>query len=174
MACKIVRRGGDQLADLPGQRHGDHVLRHGLLKADPRVIAFRDDVDHSRFADGLYAHLRVADHKVDQQLVQKQGADMVRHVQTQRAGGLPGVAVDLLAGETDLLQGRADTRHVALSGVGERHAAGGAVKEAGIKAALQPGDGVAYRRGGHAQLLRRGAKAAAPHDRHHHFQLCQT
>ena len=174
MTGEIVRRGGDELADLTGQRHGDHVLRDGLFEADPRVIAFGDDVDHPRFAHRFHEHFRVADHEVDQQLVQKQRADMVRHVEAQRAGGFPGVAVDLLPGETDLLQRRADTRHVALPGVGERHAAGRAVEKSRLKAALQPGDGVADRRGGHPQLLRRTAKAAAPHHRHHHFQLCQT
>ena len=42
------------------------------------------------------------------------------------------------------------------------------------KAALQPGDGIAHRRRGHPELLRRAAKTAAPHHGHHHFQLCQT
>ena len=99
---------------------------------------------------------------------------MVRHVQTQRSGRFPGVAVDLLTREADFLQGRPHARHVALPGVRKRHAAGGAVKEASLKAALQPGDGIAHRRRGHPELLRRAAKTAAPHHGHHHFQLCQT
>ena len=48
-----VRRGGDQLADLTGQRHGDHVLRNGLFEADPRVIAFGDDVGQAVIDDDL-------------------------------------------------------------------------------------------------------------------------
>ena len=81
MKGEIVRGGGDELADLTGQRHGDHVLRNGLFEADPRVITFGDDVDHPCFTHRLHAHFRVADHEVDQQLVQKQGADMIRHIQ---------------------------------------------------------------------------------------------
>ncbi|MNL81052.1 hypothetical protein D3C87_2080600 [compost metagenome] len=82
--------------------------------------------------------------------------------------------MDLFAGLADLLQSGADPRHVPLPGIRQRDATRSAVKQTRLQAAFQPGDGVAHRSRGHAQLLRRTAKTAATHYRHHHFQLCQS
>ncbi|MNP53689.1 hypothetical protein D3C76_1481840 [compost metagenome] len=82
--------------------------------------------------------------------------------------------MDLFVCLSNFLQRRADACHIALPGVGEPHAAGGAVKQARLQAGFQPGNGVAHGGGRHSQLLGGGAKAAATHHGHHHFQLGQS
>jgi hypothetical protein len=68
----------------------------------------------------------------------------------------------------------ADAGNKALSGFGERDAAGRAVKESGVKTRFQPGDGIADCRCRHVQFLRRSPKTPTANNRHHHFQLNQT
>ena len=143
-------------------------------QANARVVTLCHDIDHPRFAYRFDAHFRVADHVVDQQRIQEQGANIVGNVQAQGASRLIGIAVDLFIGLTDFLQRRADPRHIALPGVGKPHAAGGAVIQTGLQAAFQPGNGVAHGGGRHPQLLGGGAKAAATYHCHHHFQLDQS
>ena len=146
-------------------RHRDHVGGDGLAESDAGVEAGRDHVDQRVVDDDLDADIGKALEETRHDRQQHQLRGLPCRVEAQRAGGLAAEIVQILQRVVDVAECRADAREQPLAGLGQRHAAGGAVDQAQIEPLLDIAQGMAERRGRHAKLDRRGAKAAVAGDR---------
>jgi hypothetical protein len=153
-------------------RQGDHVARHQIGGADAQVEPLGHDVDQPPLGHQIDLHLRMLAQEFQHQRGDRLPA-LHRGVDAQhpRWGGAQGPhAVHRGA---DFGQGRGHARDEVTSGVGQGHAAGGAVEQAHAEVRLQPCDRMRQRGGGHAEVQRRRTKGSAARDGQHRLQSLQ-
>ncbi|MEH2474676.1 hypothetical protein V1284_006120 [Nitrobacteraceae bacterium AZCC 2299] len=137
----------------------------GLAEPHAGVESGRDHIDQRVIDHDLDADIRKRLQKSRHHRQQHQLRRLPGGVEAQRAGRLAAKMIEVLQRVIDVLERRADAREQKLTGLGQRHAAGGAVDEAQVKPLLDAAQGMAQRRRRYAEFDRRVAKAAVPGDR---------
>ena len=143
----------------------DHVALDGLREADARVEALRDDVHEAVLGLDLDLHPRMPLEEPRQQAGEDERHRHGRDREPDAARDLSGPGGHRLQGLQRLIHCRARVLDQALPRVRERHGSRGPREERHAEARLELPDGLAQGGGGHAEIPRRGRKAAAPRDR---------
>ncbi|MDT4870060.1 hypothetical protein FQZ97_1051210 [compost metagenome] len=140
-----------------GQRH--HVGLQPFTEAHAGVVSTGHHI-HQRIVGGDFQHdIRIGLEEAARQRQQDQLRSGAAGVDAQGAGRCVAELVEVLQRVIDVAEGRLDACVQALAGLGEGHAAGGAVEQAHAQSLLQGAQGVTQRRRGEAQLHGGAAEA---------------
>ena len=149
-------------AHVRADAHGDHVLGHLLAQPDPGVITLGHDVGQAVVDDDLHLDVGI----VRQEALQSGPEDRIGRV---LGGGDPDGAGRLVAQRAqgrqlgvDLVEPWAHASQQAFARLGGRHAARGPAQQPQPEPRLEPANGVAERRLGHAELGRGPREAPLP------------
>lgn len=136
-----------------------------LADADAGIEAAADQIDGLGVGDDVDADVGIGGEKARQHRRQHFAYGDAVDEQAQRAGRSFAEVGKIGEGGADRLGGRTDVGEQALAGLGQCHAAGGAMEQRQAETALQRLDRLADGAGRDAELVGGGAERAAADDR---------
>ncbi|MNQ62832.1 hypothetical protein D3C85_771920 [compost metagenome] len=135
-----------------GHRH--HVGFQALAKAHTRIQARGDHIDQGIVRHNFHTHIRIGLEELAHQRQQDQLGGRAAGGDAQVARRLVAKAVEVFQGVVDITEGGFDSRIQALSGLGQGHAAGGAIEQPNSQAGFQGPQRMAQGRRRQAKLDR--------------------